>query len=86
MIEIKDLLARFDHILLSETIKKESIQKVLKDVIHIQVDSDDIKIKNNVIYLNIKPIYKNEIFMQQEKIFAYLQDMLGNKGPNNIRY
>lgn len=85
MIEIKDLLTRFNNILLSEEGKKESIRKVISETIKIEINSQDIKIKNNVIYLNIKPIYRNEIFLKQDKIFFKLQESLGKKTPQSIR-
>jgi len=74
MIEIKDLLARFDNILLSEEGKKESIRHAVSEIIGTDIESKDKKIKNGVIYLNIKPIYKNEIFLKQEQIFLKLKE------------
>jgi hypothetical protein len=85
MIEIKDLLAKFSNLLLSEETKKICIQKVLKQEIGLEVKTEDIKVKNNVIYLNIKPIYKNEIFLKKDKIFLALKETLGQKTPEDIR-
>lgn len=85
MIEIKDLLARFSNLLLSEEVKKNSIREVLQKTVGIEIKSGDIKIKNNIIYLDIKPIYKNEIFIKQEKIFLALKESLGKKVPEGIR-
>jgi len=85
MIEIKDLLAKFSNLLLSEETKKNYLQEVFKKVVGIEIKSEDIKIKNNIIYLNIKPIYKNEIFLKKEKIFLTLKESLGNKIPEDIR-
>ena len=85
MIEIKDLLARFSNLLLSEEIKKSAIRDVLQKIIGVEIKSEDIKIRNNIIYLNIKPIYKNEIFIKQEKIFLALKEFLGEKIPKDIR-
>ena len=85
MIEIKDLLARFSNILLGEERKKEAVRKIISEVIGIQIKSNDIKIKNNIIYLNIKPIYKNEILLKQDKIFLKLEESLGKKIPQNIK-
>ncbi len=85
MIEIKDLLARFNNLLFSEETKKASIIDVIKKVIGVEIKSEDVKIKNNIIYLNIKPIYKNEIFLKQEQIFSTLKDSLGKKTPEGIR-
>jgi hypothetical protein len=84
MIEIKDLLLRFQNILLSEEVKKESIKNIISEVINFPIKSEDIKIKNNIIYLNIKPIYKNEISFKKDKIFSKLEEVLGKKSPNKI--
>lgn len=85
MIEIKDLLGRFSNFLLSEEGKKESIRKIISEIIKVKISSKDIKIKNNVIYLNIKPIYKSEILLKQNQIFFKLQESLGKKTPKNIK-
>ena len=79
MIEIKDLLSRFNNILLDEEGKKESVRKVISEVIGVEINSEDVKIKSGTVFLNLKPIYKNEIFMKQEKIFEKLKEILGKK-------
>ncbi len=85
MIEIRDLLTRLSDILLSEEVKKESIRDIVSEIIGIQINSGDVKIKNNNVYLNIKPIYKNEIFLKKDKIFSKLKESLGKKTPQDIR-
>ncbi len=85
MIEIKDLLARFDHILLSEEAKTESLRKIISDVVGIEIPPHNVKIKNGTVYIDIKPIYKNEIFIHQEEISLLLKEALGKKAPKNIR-
>lgn len=85
MIEIKDLLSRFNKILLSKEGKKESVRKAISSVLGEEIDSKDVKIKNNIIYLNIKPIYKNEIFIKQDQIFLKLKDFFGENSPRDIR-
>jgi hypothetical protein len=84
MIEIKDLLARFNNILLSEEGKKEIIRKTISDIIKTEIESQDIKLKNNIIYLNIKPIYKNEIFVKQDQILLKLKELLDKKVPEKL--
>ncbi len=84
MIEIKDLLLRFNNLLLSEEIKKASIAEVLKQTVGLHIEPGDIKIKNNIIYLNIKPIYKNEILLKEEEIFLKLKKTFGKKTPQKI--
>ena len=86
MIEIKDLLARFNKILSNVEFKKHIIKEVLFNVVGIDIKTDDIKIKNNIVYLNIKPLYKNEIFLKKEKIFEKLKEKIGeNKIPEDFK-
>lgn len=85
MIEIKDLLTRFNKIILSEEGKRESIRSTISEIIKVEINSKDIKIKNNIIYLNIKPIYKNEIFIKQDKIFLKLKEIFDQRAPQKIR-
>ena len=84
MIEIKDLLLKFQNLLISEEVKKESIRNIISEVINLQIKTEDIKIKNGTVYLNIKPIYKNEIFLKKDRIFLKLKEILGKKSPSNI--
>lgn len=84
MIEIKDLLLKFQNLLVSEEVKKESIRDVISEFINLKIKFEDIKIKNGTVYLNIKPIYKNEIFLKKDKIFLRLKESLGKKSPHNI--
>ena len=85
MIEIKDLLTKFNNLLFSEEIKKSAIIEVLNKVVGLKIESKDLKIKNNIIYLNIKPIYKNEIFLKQDKILSELKEIFGKKTPTAVR-
>ena len=85
MIEIKDLLSSFSEILLGEEGKKETVRSVISSSIKVEIKSEDIKIKNNIIYLNIKPIYKSEILLKKEHILIALKEFLGRKSPENIR-
>lgn len=84
MLEIKDLLARFNNLLLGEEGKKEVVRKIISEIIKVEINSGDIKIKNGVIYLNIKPIYKNEILLKQEQILLKLKESFGKKSPTAL--
>jgi hypothetical protein len=85
MIEIKDLLIRFNNLLSLGEGKIDSIRNIISETIGVQIKKEDIKIKNNIIYLNIKPIYKNEILLKQDQIFLKLKESLGKKIPQDIR-
>lgn len=84
MIEIKNLLSRFNNILLSEEGKKEAVKKIISEIIKVEIKSQEIQIKNNIIYLNIKPIYKNEILLKQDQIFLKLKEFFGKKSPTGL--
>lgn len=81
MIEIKDILLNISNVLLKQDIRRETVQSVVSSVIGIDIKREDIQIKNNSIYLNIKPIYKNEIFLKKEEIKEKLEKSLGARHP-----
>ena len=85
MIEIKDLLLRFQNILLKGELKKEIVRGIISKVLKIEIKKEDITIKNNIVYLNIKPIYKNEIFIKKNQILDELEKALGHKMPSDLR-
>jgi hypothetical protein len=86
MLEIKDLLGRFSNIILSGEGRKQILKEALFEATGIIIETKNISIKNNVVYLNIKPIYKNEIFLKKDKIFEKLKDKIGNnKIPEDFR-
>jgi len=84
MIEIKDLLGKFDSLLTSEVVKKATIRDVLRKILDLKIESDDISIKNSVVYVNIKPIYKSEILVKRKEIDALLAESLGKRAPTDI--
>lgn len=85
MIEIKDLLLKFNNILLKEEVKIETTRIIISKVINLDIKPENIKIKNNTVYLDIKPIYKSEILLKKDIIFKNLKESLNNKSPLNIR-
>ncbi len=85
MLEIKDLLARFEGILVKEEFKKEAVREIISKIVGFEIKSEELNIKNGTLYLNIKPIYKNEIFLKKERIIKELEKALGKKSPEDIR-
>ena len=85
MIEIKDLLAKYDKFLLSEESKQESVREAVSATLGFPIKPEAIQVKNGTIFLDLKPIYKNEIFMKKEKILAKLEETFGKKSPRDIR-
>ena len=68
MIELKDLLGRFEKLISKEEIKSEVLAQVLSKYVKVKIEKKDIAITNDNIFLKIKPIYKNELFLHKEEI------------------
>jgi len=86
MIAVKNLLARFEKILLSEENKRESVRQALAEALNLEINPADVRIKNNTVYLRLKPIYKNEILLKQEQILGRIQELLlSQASPLNLR-
>ena len=84
MVEIKDLLKRFDVLINNKEFQFVLIQETLKEILKIEISKNQIKINGNDVYLDIKPIYKNEIFLNKEKIISLLKEKSLNKKDLNI--
>lgn len=84
MIQIKDLLSSINNILIKEELKKSSIALAISEVIGCKIKTEDVEIKHDTVYLKLKPIYKNEIFLKKEKISLKMKEILGRKAPSNI--
>ncbi len=85
MIEIKDLLLRFQNLLGTGESKKNLIAETISSVVGIKINTEDVEIKNGSVYLDIKPIYKSEIFRRKEEIFIKLTSALGNDHLKDIK-
>ncbi len=85
MIEIKDLLKRFNSLLLGEFTKKEAVRDTLEKILGVSIKSEDIKIQNATVYLNVKPIIKNEILIKRAEIDNALYEIFKERAPRDIR-
>jgi hypothetical protein len=84
MIEIKDLLSNFENLLVSESFKKREVKRIILEEAKIDIKTEDIQLKNGTIFLNIKPIYKNEIFFKKDKILSKLRESLDKESPGDV--
>ena len=85
MIEIKDLLSDLKKVLFLKEERKRIIIQIILEITKLQLKTENLEIKNGILYLNIKSIYKNEIFIKQEEILLELKKGLGKKSPVEIR-
>jgi hypothetical protein len=85
MVEIKDLLGKFGDLLASSKDKKQAIKNAVFEATGIKLKEEEIQIKNGTVYLNVKPIYKNEVLLKRDKINSLLESYLGQKKPGDFR-
>ena len=85
MIEIKDLLLNLRNLLLTEDSKKPLIIDIILKATGLELKKENLEIKGGVLYLIIKPIYKNEIFIKKDEILSQLKQKLDKKAPLEIR-
>ncbi len=85
MIEIKDLLSRWASLLSTGEASMTVLREILSEVLKTEIKSEDIKVKNGVLILNIKPIYKSQILIKREEILEKIGNALGKKAPIDIR-
>ncbi len=85
MVELKDFFLKFKNVLLGEEIKKETIRSIISEVAGVSIKKEEIEIKNGTIYLDIKPVYKSEIFLKKEKILSRLEEALTKRSPKDLR-
>ncbi len=84
MIELKDLLTKYNNFLFSEDEKKETIKKIIFETTRLHIATSDIELKGDNVFLHTKPVYKSEIFLKREQIDLLLEQTLGNKKPTRL--
>jgi hypothetical protein len=85
MIEIKDLLLKAGNLIYASETQKEIIKQSILEVTKISISKKEFVLKNKIIYLNIKTILKNEIFLKKNEILNKLKETLGTKAPIDFR-
>lgn len=86
---IGNFLEKFSSLKLTKDFYGDEISEVIKDVLNININPQDINYKNGVILIKIKnPVIRNEIFMNKDKILkAFPQKIQFKKlKPIEIRF
>lgn len=73
MFNIALYLDKFKKIDLKSSSLKKTIHASISKVLGIDVDIKAINVKNNLIYLKVNPVIKNEIFIKKKNIIKELQ-------------
>ncbi|MCF7833787.1 MAG: hypothetical protein K9L98_00125 [Candidatus Pacebacteria bacterium] len=84
MIDIKDLLAKYKNKMGADFQNKEKIAQVLSEIVGVLINKEEVEIKNKVLVLKIKTIYKNTALVKKEKILNKLKEEFGDGAPIDI--
>ena len=71
---ITSFLDKFKKILGDSGAQKDSLIKILKEEIGIELEKDKITISKSIASISASPILKNEILMRKQKILTKLKD------------
>lgn len=85
MFNIDDFLNKFKNLTPPDNEVREKVIEIIKNEINITIDKKNISIRNNSIFIKTKPIIKNELFINKEKLLHELKKSFGSKTPNDIK-
>jgi len=85
MDRLSNYLSKFTRVLSSRAGVKKSVQKIIFEVLGIELEGNTILIKETVIYIKATPPIKAELFLRKKKIIERLNTTLGKKVITDIR-
>ncbi|MFA5987108.1 MAG: hypothetical protein WC797_00430 [Candidatus Paceibacterota bacterium] len=85
MRRISELLEVLKRITPPNGVIRDRISEILKENIGVNIDRSKISIKNGIIYVDVNPLIKGEIFMRKDFILNTLKREFGDKTPAGIR-
>lgn len=84
MFNISDYLEKFKNLGNDEKELKERVVFVIKEVVGIEIKTQNIKIKNGELSLSVSPGVKNAIFIKKELILKKIKEG-SKKIVNDVR-
>ncbi len=84
MFNIDNFLEKFKNLVPADKEVKDLTVKVIKNTLGFEVKDSEIFKQNEVLFIKTKPIYKNEIFMNKQKILTEIKKTLGKRAPKDI--
>ncbi len=58
---------------------------IIKNELNVNIKSENILIKNNIIYIKTKPIIKSEVFIKKQKILELIKNKTNNNKFKDIK-
>jgi predicted transcriptional regulator YheO len=74
MENIDQFLKRFKRIISTNEDVQKVIREVIEEVLHVKFQEKDFDLKNGVLCVHAKPIVKNEIYFQKDRIIKALHE------------
>lgn len=76
MFNIGNFLEKFKNITPPDKFVKEVLIDVVKDIVDIEIEKDNIDVRNGTIFISVDPIIKNEIFLKKSEVMENLKEKL----------
>lgn len=73
MIDLKNLLERLSNSLNKDAKLKDQIIQIIKNYTHIEINQNQINLKDGVLEINTNPIINNEIRLKEDLIKSELK-------------
>lgn len=82
---LSSFLAKYKNLKPADDFKKETVKDIIFKIVGLEIDKKNISVVNQVIYLNISPKAKAEIYMNKNRIIKELSEILDKAAPKDIR-
>lgn len=82
---IKNYFDKFKNILFSKEENSRIVASILKKNIGLELETKNIQIKGDILYLKISPLVRNEILINKNQILKDLNSSISNNIFRDIR-
>lgn len=82
---LQNFLEKFKNILSAPLAAKQSVILSIKEAVHVDIKSEDVTIKDGVIYIMATPLVRNEIYMRKRLIIKKINEALSKEVVKDIR-
>lgn len=76
MFNISDYLSKFKNITPPDKFVKDELVSVVKDVAGIDIEKENIDVRNGTVFISTDPLIKNEIFLRKKEVLESLREKL----------
>ena len=79
MENISSFLQRFKALLSSAGARKQISLEAIKEFFNIDIDPEKVKIKNDVLFLDVSPAFKSALFLKKKDLLNTINQRVGSK-------